>query len=586
MAKHFTSRAWRSALLGVMTSTVFACGGDGIDPQPKSARVPDAAPLARMTNEQYNNTIRDLFAPAAVTPVVFPLQIQGVGGFENNASFNTASAPLVETYQRAGLSVSAEVIAQIDSLIPCEHGERSCGHQFLDDLAERAWRRPLTAEETATMHADFDSWMDGRGWDAAMQLSIQVLLQAPDFMYFPSFGGAGELSEGEGVPLSSWEVAARLSYFLWNSMPDDELFALARQDGLQSREAVAEQAWRLLADWRARESVVNFHRQLLSFDEIGSVGPDFEFYADALSEFGEAEDDIADWYFLEYTPGVRYEPEVFVSQHIFEGEGTLAALLTSTTAWTTPDIARLAYQTSVDEEAEPIEWRALNILSQFSGEQDEPYFSYEYYPIELDSRRRAGLLTMAGFLTSHANAQQPSPVGRGVAVLERLLCRELVPPGDVPPLEESTLGAEPKTNRERYEIHKQSEACAGCHRPIDGIGMTFENYDTLGRWRDQDNGFPVDASGELVGTDMDGNINNALELVDKLAASRDVHDCYVKQWYRYAFGRNEDNATDLGALKNLQEGFWGAGGDIPELLVNIAASHQFRHRTPHEGGAS
>jgi hypothetical protein len=183
---------------------------------------------------------------------------------------------------------------------------------------------------------------------------------------------------------------------------------------------------------------------------------------------------------------------------------------------------------------------------------------------------------MVGFLIAKAGPQQPAPVLRGVTIIDRLLCTELHPPGDVPPLE-LTDSLEPKTNREKYEIHKQSEACAACHKSIDGIGLTFENYDSMGRWRDLDNGYPVDATGELLNTDQDGPVNNAVELMQKMGSSRTVHDCYTRQWFTYAFGRNV-TSDDAPTLLALQEGFWQSGGDIISLVVNIAGSYSFRHR--------
>jgi hypothetical protein len=152
----------------------------------------------------------------------------------------------------------------------------------------------------------------------------------------------------------------------------------------------------------------------------------------------------------------------------------------------------------------------------------------------------------------------------------------LVPPGDVPPLEQVETQM-PKTNRDKYALHTAVPTCQSCHELIDGIGFAFEHYDSLGTWRDEDNGYPVDATGTLLGTDVNGPVTDAVDLMQRMAGSRTIHDCYVKQLFRYAFGRNE-GAEDLPTLEYLQEGFWRSGGDIPELLVNITASYEFRYR--------
>ena len=124
-------------------------------------------------------------------------------------------------------------------------------------------------------------------------------------------------------------------------------------------------------------------------------------------------------------------------------------------------------------------------------------------------------------------------------------------------------------------MHSESPACAECHKGIDGIGFTFENYDPLGQYRTSDNGYPVDASGELIGTDVDGAVQNAIELVQALSQSQTVHDCYTEQMFRYAYGRSKQS-SDAQALRFLQEGFWESGGDIAELIVNVVSSHTFR----------
>lgn len=536
--------------------------------------VPDGAPLTRLTAEQYSNTVRDLFAPIEMPRLLFPVELEGKGGFENNVALNTATPALVESYQTTARRVADVAVTDLGTLLGCDPGVDGCAREWLPTFVERAWRRPLSEEERSTLVANLDNWTGQHGVSVAVELSITLVLQSPDFLYFPRFGEDAPSAGEQGVPLTNWELASRLSYFLWNSMPDDELMALARDGQLTSRQVLADQAFRMLADWRAVDMVVSFHRQNWDFDEAGANPIDLDYYAPVFTEFGlQEEDDKSDFYYLEYSPQARFESEVFIAQHVFHGDGRLETLLTSNRAWVTPTVAQLAYQTSVDEDAEPVRHFAT---IPAEGNDDQRLYEGEYYPIELDPAQRAGLFTMVGFLIAKAGPQQPAPVRRGVTMLDRLLCTELHPPGDVPPLEE-TESAEPKTNRDKYEIHKQSEACAGCHRSIDGIGLTFENYDSMGRWRDTDNGYPVDATGELLYTDQDGTVNNAVELMGLMGKSRSVHDCYTKQWFRYAFGRNETQ-EDTPTLDALQQGFWDSGGNVLELVVNIAGSYSFRHR--------
>ena len=561
-------------LAGLLALVGVACAPD----EPANAEaMADRAPMARLTNAQLNNTLRDLFAPAEVPLVALPLELEGRGGFRNNADLALASPALVEAFQRAAVDVANAVVIDIDALLPCAAAqEPACAHGYLDDLAPRAWRRALSKEESAALHAELDAWIGAHGFEAALRLSIESILIAPDIAYLPRVGGGGE---GDAKPLDSWEIAARMSYLLWNSPPDAELRELAATDALQDREVVIDQAWRMLADHRAKLGMVQFHRELFDFDAIGSNTIDIELYAPGFPEWAEIADleDFADYYYAEYVPMMRFEPEVFVAQHVLEGEGTLRALLTSNQAWIAGPAFEAAYGLPFPEGAKPIQWTSIDEAAMLGAAYSEPFFWGEYYPVELDATQRAGVLTLAGVLSASAGPRQPSPVKRGVQVLDRLLCRELQPPGDVPPLEQSTEGHEPRTNREKYEIHTENAACATCHASIDGIGFAFEHYDSIGRFRAEDGGVAVDASGALVGTDVDGKVNGAVELSHRLADSRIVHDCYVRQWYRYAFGR-DDTEDDEPAIRALQDGFWSSGGDIQELVVSIAASFSFTHR--------
>ncbi|MEM6996241.1 MAG: DUF1588 domain-containing protein [Myxococcota bacterium] len=552
----------------------LACAPDDpMDGPAPTTLVADPAPLSRMTAEQYANTVRDLLAPVDVGVVILPLELEGRGGFENNVTLNTASPALVEAYQRAAAQISKRAVADLDALLGCDRNADGCARGWLEGLAERAWRRPLSADESNALLRAFDDWYARYGVDTAVDLSLQSLLISPEFLYFPRFGDPTAGDEG-AIPLTDWELASRLSYFLWNSMPDAELFELARAGELTKRQVLADQAFRMLGDGRAVDMVVSFHRQTWDFDDVGANPIDLDFYAPVFNERGMvAEDDKSDYYYLEYTPGARFESDVFVARHLFYGDGRLQTLLTSNTTWATPAVADIAYQQPVDENLEPVLWHGL--VPQEGNDEFRRYVG-DYYPLQLDPSRRAGLFTMVGFLIAKAGPQQPAPVRRGVTILDRLLCTELSPPGDVPPLE-NVEAMEPKTNRDKYALHSESPACAGCHRSIDGIGLTFEHYDAMGRWRDTDNGHPVDASGELVGTDQDGPVTGAVALMNKLGASRTVHDCYTRQWFRYAFGRNE-TPEDAAAIEALQEGFWNADGNVLQLIVNMAGSYPFRHR--------
>ena len=196
--------------------------------------------------------------------------------------------------------------------------------------------------------------------------------------------------------------------------------------------------------------------------------------------------------------------------------------------------------------------------------------------VELDPSQRAGLLTHAALLATLAHQNQTDPVVRGKFIRESVLCSPVPPPPAdlVIAAPEITPGS---TTRERFRQHQESPACSGCHALMDPIGLGFENYDPVGQWRDMDNGQPVDATGEIIGTDVAGTFDGAIELSQKLANSDEVMGCFAKTWLRFALGRSEQDA-DVGALAVAGERFEASGFKMSELLVALTETKAFRHQ--------
>jgi hypothetical protein len=198
--------------------------------------------------------------------------------------------------------------------------------------------------------------------------------------------------------------------------------------------------------------------------------------------------------------------------------------------------------------------------------------------VALDPKQRAGVLTQGAIMAGTAKANQSSPVLRGKFVREQILCQQLPPP----PANLVIVAPEVKpgsTTRQRFAQHEADAACAACHKLMDGIGLGFEAYDAVGRWRTQDQGLPVDSSGTIIGTkDLNGDFNGGVELATKMSSSAEVRGCVVRQWFRYANGRSEipNDACTLGALN---DAFDAKGHDLRELLVQITLSDAFRYRT-------
>jgi hypothetical protein len=523
----------------------------------------DSAPLKRLTALQFQNTVEDLF-PTADFPIFhFPDELS-VGGFNNNTAVNTASARFVEAAHLSAIQISEQVATGAEEILGCDPLDaKDCALPWLRNFADKAWRRPLESQDWAPIEQAFQAWTSESDSLIALQLSLQVLLQSPDFLYLLEFGDPQKEPQDERS-LTAWELAARLSYFLWASTPDDTLRAAAEEGALLASDTLEAEVLRMLQDPKAKRGLKDFTRQWLELEKIGSNTLDFSLYFPEEDD----EEEASDFLHQVLQPAMRLQSEVFVDQIVFHRSGTLEELLTSSTTWTTPDLADITGAVSSSSQA-PVVWTG----SLYTEGEDVAY-TLPFFPSEWEAEQRIGILGLSGFLHSHSKPVFPSPILRGVFVLDRLLCQAPGPPiQDMPTPEEDTGIV--TTNRDRYAAHTANSGCASCHAEIDGVGFTFEHFDAIGRWRSQDNGQDVDASGELIGTDVDTRLEDAVDLSRQLSKSRTVHDCVSTQFFRYAFGRSETD-SDAPALTYYQEGFWDHGGDIPELMLNIATSQAFR----------
>jgi hypothetical protein len=332
-------------------------------------------------------------------------------------------------------------------------------------------------------------------------------------------------------------MASRLSYLLWNTMPDDALFASAAAGELDTAAGLDAQARRMLGTARAHAAVVNFHSQWLRFDKMNGLVKS----AAMFPQFGPA-----------VATAMRQSAEKYVDS-VFFGDGTLKALLTDNHAWVNDALAPIYGVTAPAGSTMAL--------------------------VALDATQRAGILTNAGLLAGFAHETTDSPVLRGVFVLQRLMCAAPPPP---PASVNTTLPAAgsgaPLTTRQRFATQHEQGTCAGCHRSIDGIGFGFEHYDALGQWRTTDVGLPVDSSGSFLGaTDLTGTFDGVVELGSKLAASTSVRACVASQWMRYALGV-DGTGVDGAALAPIVTAFEQSGLNMRELVVALVKSDAFRRR--------
>ncbi len=512
-----------------------------------------SAPMRRLANAEYLHTLRDLFPGVTVALPELPPDTD-TGGFENDALSLGASDVRVARWEeiawRYGSAITATP-ASLSTFLPCaasatdETTEQACGQELVRDFGLRAMRRPLASDERDRYLALFEAQRVAIDFEGAVQLTVMAMLQAPSFLYrieVPSVDSQSGARDAAIAALDSYQVATRLSYFLWESTPDDALLDAAGAGELETPEQIEAQARRMLEDGRAREAVVDFHRQWLDFDRILE-----EEHARRVPElFPGWNEDLRN--------AVREEQDRFVESTIFDDEGTLTALLTSNRTWVNGELAQ---------------------LYGVAGPSDGSTWTQT----ELPAAERAGLLTRAGFLASHSHSANGSPPLRGVFITERLLCE----PRPSPPASANTSpptaepGAGPRTNRQLFEERTAAPVCQGCHVRMDGMGFGFENYDAIGAFRELDDGLPVDSSGNVLGTDVDGPYVGGVELSGILAESERVQECATRQWVRYALGRAPER-EDACLIDRLADRFAESDGNVRDLLVAIVTSPEFRHR--------
>lgn len=510
---------------------------DGMESCDDTRDVP-AAPMRRLTRQEYSRSVQDLLGLGPSSPDSIPAD-ETIGPFAVNTV--TAVTELsAEEYLDTAETLSQTVVsksATLNQLVGCSRPATSdgdCAASFIDSFGKRAFRRPLTGDEKASYLALYDAYASSGGFSEGIRLVVQTFLQSPNFLYHVEIPD-GSAPAGQVTALNSYQVAARLAFFLWTSVPDATLMMEAANDHLSDAGAIQTQVTRMLADPRASQAIGNFHAQWLDLGKLDGLTKDTKLFPQYTSTLRDA---------------MRAETVAFTDYVIRQGDGRLETLLT-------------APYSILDDP-----------LFDLYG-VSRPAGTSGPVKVDLDPTQRSGLLTQAGFLATHAAPNQSSPVARGVAVLRNVLCVDLPDP---PPNVNITLPdpAPDATTRQRFTAHESVAACAGCHVSIDGIGMGFENYDALGSYRTTEGSLPVDATGNVVGTDVPGPFDGAVALSRKLASSPQVQLCATKQWFRFALGRVETDSDNC-SLKHAFDAFQTSQHDVRALMSALATSDAFRY---------
>jgi Protein of unknown function (DUF1592)/Protein of unknown function (DUF1588)/Protein of unknown function (DUF1585)/Protein of unknown function (DUF1595) len=452
--------------------------------------------------------------PPRITDVSFRVNFIEISG-----PFNANTKPLA---------------ASLNKIFVCREHTRECERRIVSGLARRAYRRPPAAREvTDLLTLASDNRKRGGSWEESIGVAIEALLVSPNFLFRierdPKPGPQGDPAHTIGP----FELASRLSYFLWSSLPDEKLLSAAAQNTLRDPHMLEAQVRRMLHDAKARALVENFGGQWLQFRAIESVQPDpvrFMAFNDYLRL------------------SMKRETELFL-ENLLASDGSIVDLLNG-------------------------KYSFLNeALAQYYGVRGVT--GPEFRRVELEGTHRGGILTHASVLTASSYATRTSVVLRGKWVLDNLLNAPVPPPPpDVPPLDEAAVGSS-MSLRQQMEKHRTNAICASCHTRMDPIGFGLENFDAIGRWRERDGNFPVDASGTL----PDGrSFNGPQELNAILAANRDAFtQGLTEKMMIYALGRGLE-PDDRPAIRTIARQVAQSEYRISAVVLGIVNSVAFQQR--------
>jgi hypothetical protein len=493
--------------------------------------------LRRLTTEQYTTTAETLLGVSAAG--MPPIEgVSPVGGFSAiGASSGSVSGAGVGQYENAARFLAHAAFASATArgaLVPCTPtgvADTTCFGAFVTAFGARAFRRPLTPDETTRYAAAAAQAAKDLGdpWQG-LEAVTSAFLQSPHFLYLTEVGAPDPENAGRWR-YTSYEMASRLSYFLTNDLPDDALLAAAASNALVTPANVQAQASRLLALPAAHAAVGSFFRALLALDNLDTLTRPAALFPQFTPTLGAA---------------MKQETSMVLDDLVFGADG---------------DYRHLFDQTDTFVDAE---------LAALYGAPAPPGTGFARVTLPA-SAHRAGLLGQAGVLAARDHADGTSPTRRGLFVLTRLLCQDLplAPPANltIPPPPTGMI-----TARQRLEQHASNAVCAACHRQTDPVGLALEHFDAMGVYRDADHGLPIDDSGEYGGKTFQGEIGLGAMLRDHPA----LEPCLVQSLYGAGVGHLATE-FDRAAFTSLVHDFAANGARVRALLTSIVMSEGFRY---------
>lgn len=501
--------------------------------------VPAEATLHRLTRPQLSNAWLDLFGAPLAPPADLPAD-DVLYNFSSIAAARGTISPVdAEKYENATYAVLDQVLASAarrDALIGCSPSavDDPCVRQFIAAFTARAWRRPVADTEVDTLHA-LAKDIAGQLGDGAqgIKFMLAAVLQSPHFLFRVDIGEMGP----ETYRYSSWEMASRLSFLLIDAPPDEALRTAAAKGELTAPENIRAHAERLIADPRARTTLVRFFRDFMNLAKLDNLDKLPEKFPQITATLG---------------PSMRVQMERMFEENVFVRQGDFRDLFTTRDTYMNEDLARIYG------------------IAGVSG--------LDWAPVTLpDDGRRTGILTTPGFLALNAHKSQTSPTHRGRFIRVNLFCQDIPPP---PPGINTTLPEPdpnvPTTLRERLDEHRTNPQCAGCHDRMDPIGFAFESYDAIGAYRDaEDNGLAVDTKATIDGVDVSGS-DDAASLIASLP---NVGACIARRFYEHA-GAHLAGSSDEAAVETLVDDFVGRDYSFQHLVLALVTNDGYRLASP------
>jgi Protein of unknown function (DUF1592)/Protein of unknown function (DUF1588)/Protein of unknown function (DUF1595)/Protein of unknown function (DUF1585)/Protein of unknown function (DUF1587) len=500
---------------------------------------PQATQFPRLTNRQYDNTVRDLLN-VDMQLAASTLQADSKGNMD---------ARTWQSYRDAAASIASTIVTDPTAraaVITCATADAACASQIIADFGAKVFRRPLDATEAAryeALYAD-TALTDTGSFDEQMQVVFEAMFESPFFISIAELSDApsADPSGGERFALNDYELASRLSYMLWDTKPDQPLMDAAAAGALAAGTGLAEQAARMLQDDRAKGLVQRLHMDYMRMgDNTRWVG--YTRDAAKYPNYSAAQID----------PLAR--ETLAVADSIVFGGGTFRDLMTTTTGYVNADTAPLYGLNAAD-------------------------YGAELEPVDLGPTR-PGLLTRAGFLAAYSYGNRTSPIHRGAFIMKDVLCSQL---GDPSPNAATTPLPEDEglvTNRQRTDAQTSIGAdCVACHQTlINPPGFALEAFDATGGLQTADNGAPIDTVADVLVGSQIVHVTGAADLMAALAVSPHAQACYTKSWVQTAYNRVL-SAQDACTVDEIAAKMADANYTVVNLITDLATVESFRYRAP------